>query len=103
MSLPVIATWAFLLLQTAKGSIEGTVLSSTTNRPIAGAQITAFKMQTGPGAGRVVVGAVVGGTAGGGLAPQVGPPARLSASTDSSGHFIFQDLEPGTYSLQAAA
>ena len=49
MTLPVIAASAFLLLQTAKGSIGGTVLSSTTNRPVADAQMTARKMPGGLG------------------------------------------------------
>jgi len=69
MTLTVIA--AFLLLQTGKGSIEGVVLNSVTNRPIAGAQLTAIRIATPPIATAGVQGprGTVTGVLGGVIAP----------------------------------
>ena len=112
MSLPVIAASVFLLFQVSKGSIEGLVVSSTTNKPIAGAQVSATRMPTppAPNGGTVQVPSqIVGGviaSSGAGIAPQVlgGPPGQLpSVTADTNGRFIFQDLVPGAYLLRASA
>src|SRR5437867_9377547 len=97
MILSVIAT--LVLLQTPKASIEGTVLSSTTNKPIAGAQLTAIKTQVPPGS------PLTSGVSGGivGVLGGVRPGSTLSAGTDENGRFVFQDLEPGTYIVNATA
>jgi hypothetical protein len=113
MTLTVIA--AFLLVQTGKGSIEGVVLNSITNRPIAGAQLTATKLASprnapaaGPAQGGIVTG-VLGGVIGAGtqvttVMPNGVPAAQISpVRTDVAGHFIFRDLEAGTYQLRASA
>src|SRR5215510_8557733 len=78
----VVATLLLLFFQNAKGSVDGTVLSSTTNKPIAGAQITAVRSQT---------------------AARSNPAATLSVSADDNGYFVLRDLEPGTYVLNASA
>ena len=44
MTLSTVVVSVLLLLQTPKGSIEGTVINSITNKPAAGAQITATKV-----------------------------------------------------------
>jgi len=114
----VIATSALLLLQTAKGSIEGVVINNTTNQPIAGAQVTATRIGTPPPqqpAGAQVPSGIVGGVTGGVIAGGtgvmiVGPngapvqPVQIApARTSTSGQFSFRDLEPGTYLLRASA
>jgi hypothetical protein len=92
MPVSVIAASLLFLLQTAKGSIEGTVLNSVTNRPIADALVSATKMPALPV-----------GTAGGFVGSSTNivqlPPAR----SDSNGRFRFDNLEPGTYSVRAIA
>jgi carboxypeptidase family protein len=106
---------ALFLLQAGKGSIEGVVLNSVTNRPIAGAQLTAAKFGTprNAPAAAPVQGGIVTGVLGGVIAagtqvttvmPNGIPPAQLApVRTDASGHFIFRDLEAGTYQLRASA
>ncbi len=88
MTLVTMIIAALLAFQTAKGSIDG-VVSNAANQPIAGAQVTLVKIPGGAG--------TISGTVG------FGPNSRQTAATDSGGHFIFSDLEPGTYSVQAAA
>src|SRR5262249_27209067 len=120
MSVSVIAASVFLLLQSATASIEGFVINSTTNKPIAGAQVTAVKL---PGPVTAPAGGVVGGvvrsittvTAGGVVAggtsvgvPQIAgggaQPVQIApATTDANGHFAFSNLEPATYLLRALA
>jgi Carboxypeptidase regulatory-like domain len=114
MTLTVIAAF-LLLLQTGKGSIEGVVLNSVTNRPIAGAQLTATKLPTprnAPAAGQVqggIVTGVLGGVSAAGaqvtaVMPNGVPVAQIApVRTDAAGHFIFRDLEAGTYQLRASA
>src|SRR5437763_10663641 len=113
MTLPVIAASVFLLLQTAKGSIEGVVVNSMTNKPIPGAQVNATRMPavaTGGPAGTITTG-VVGGVIGVAEAGRVitaqgplNPPVQIPpVTTDTNGHFVFADLEPGRYLLRAAA
>lgn len=82
----IIAT--LLAFQTAKGSIDG-VVSNAANKPIAGAQVTLVKLPGGAG--------IISGTVG------FGPNSRETAATDSAGHFVFSNLDAGTYSVQAAA
>jgi len=106
---------ALFLLQAGKGSIEGVVLNSVTNRPIAGAQLTATKLGTprNAPAAAPVQGGIVTGVLGGVIAagtqattvmPNGPPPAQLApVRTDAAGHFIFRDLEAGTYQLRASA
>jgi hypothetical protein len=110
-----IAASVFLLLQTGKGSIEGSVVNSVTNKPISGAQITIVGFSSGPPVGTatpqpldrstVVVGptgtmvaGVTGGVLGGTRAGQIPP-----VITDPNGHFVLRDLNPGRYTLRAAA
>ena len=72
--------------QNAKATIEGVVVRAGTNEPIARARITAARM------------------AGAGGAPnqQLGPPQSIPAvTTDSQGHFVIKDLDPGSYALTA--
>jgi Carboxypeptidase regulatory-like domain len=105
---------ALFLLQAGKGSIEGVVLDSVTNRPIAGAQLTATKFGTprnapaaAPAQGGVtgVLGGVIAaGTQVTTVMPNGIPAAQLApVRTDAAGHFIFRDLEAGTYQLRASA
>src|SRR5262245_31798091 len=116
MTLPVIAASVFLLLQTGKGSIEGVVINSITNQPIASAQVTATRIGTPrpQPAGAQVPGGIVGGVTGeviaGGAQVLVSPngvpvqPVQIApARTNASGQFSFRDLEPGTYLLRASA
>src|SRR5690242_16231644 len=79
---------ALLAFQAAKGSIDG-VVSNAANKPIAGAQVTLLKL---PGGGVGVLIGTVGSV-----------PNRETATTDASGHFIFSNIDEGTYSLQAVA
>src|SRR5262245_13250050 len=72
--------------QNAKASIEGFVVRAGTNEPVARAQVTVFRT-AGPG--------------GASLQP-AGPPQTIPPkTTDSQGHFVFRDLDPGSYSLTA--
>src|SRR5712691_6530145 len=97
MSLPVIVGFILLLMQTAKGSIEGFVVSATTNQPIAGAQVTGFKITGQRGMTTATLDA-------GGIVREGSIPGALpTAITDTNGHFVIQDVEPGTYTLQASA
>ncbi len=91
MSLPVIAGFIFLAMQTPR-SIEGLVVSATTSQPIAGAQVTGLKN-------------VITATAGAAGSMREGsiPGALPTAITDTNGHFLIEDVEPGTYSLRASA
>jgi hypothetical protein len=110
MTFTAIAASLFILLQTPKGSIEGTVINSLTSMPIAGAQITATRTPTPPivsGGGGTVVG-VTGGIVrldgpGTTTAQFVQPVQIAPARTDSTGHFAFRDLEAGNYMLRASA
>src|SRR5262245_18127341 len=92
MPVSLIVASLLFLLQTAKGSIEGTVLNSVTNRPIASALVSATKVPALPA-----------GTAGGFVISSTTivqlPPVR----SDSNGRFRFDNLEPGTYSVRAIA
>jgi protocatechuate 3,4-dioxygenase beta subunit len=94
MGISVFAASLLLLLQTSKGSIEGFVVSSTTNKPVAGAQVTSLKLPDRvPGAtGGIIVGQVGGG-----------PPDRPMTTTDASGHFVFSNIDAGTYQISATA
>src|SRR5438093_6405396 len=108
MTVTVIATSVFLLLQAGTGLIDGIALNSITNKPISGAQVTATRMATPPpqAAGAQVPTAIVGGVAGGVIpVPEGGrvtvvrpngfpvqpvqiPPAR----TDGNGRFSFPKI-----------
>src|SRR5262249_46064875 len=119
MTVTVIATSVFLLLQAGKGAIEGVVIDNITNKPISGAQVTATRIPTPPPqpAGTQVPSGIVGGVTGvvtGGVIAggrvTIGPngvpvqPVQIApARTNASGQFSFRDLEPGTYLLRASA
>jgi Carboxypeptidase regulatory-like domain len=115
MTIAAILTSVFLLFQSGNVSIEGTVTSKTTNKPIAGAQVSLARLQGIPDNPR---GMLTRGTLGSGVITIVGtgvvsgarvignqgPSVQIpSATTDTSGHFIFTDLAPGTYSIRATA
>src|SRR6266850_4978109 len=110
MTSTAIAAILAALLQPAKGSIQGTVVDSVTNRPIAGAQITGTRTPSPPivprGAGAVL--GVAGGTI------TVDPPGTTITQfvhaaeitpvrTNAAGRFVLRDLEPGAYMLRASA
>src|SRR5947208_16860505 len=56
-----LTAFLFFLLQSSKGSIEGAVVNSATNKPIAGAQVQATRMPGGMGTTGTVATALVGG------------------------------------------
>jgi large repetitive protein len=94
MGISVVAASLLLLLQTSKGSIEGFVVSSTTNKPIAGAQVASLKL---PDRATGVTGGLIVAQAGG------GPLDRPTTTTDASGHFVFSNVDIGTYQISASA
>jgi hypothetical protein len=97
MTIGALALSALLLLQTPKGSIEGFVVSSTTNKPIAGAQVTSIKLpDRAPGANGVITGVLIAQLGG-------APPDRPATTTDGSGHFAFSNVDAGTYQISATA
>src|SRR5262245_11228484 len=110
MTVTAIAASVFLLLQAGKVSIEGTVVNSTTNRPVAGAQVNATRLpglpaNSGTGVTTGVLGGVISATAGANGpvfldVQRTGPTQIPTATTDSNGHFVLADLEGGTYSLR---
>src|SRR4051812_33358771 len=101
MSLPVIVASLFFLLQTPKSSIEGFVVNGTTDKPIAGAQVMVSRLAIQDSSGVISSTSVAGPGAAVVRDPgNIQPPA---ATTDSSGRFIFQNLEPGKYVLTALA
>src|SRR5437667_12669458 len=102
------AVFLFFLLQSSKGSIEGAVINSVTNKPIAGAQVQATRVPAPmPTNGALPTGRAGGVTgtptatgivllpAGGAAPTQISP-----ATTDAIGHFAFTALEPVTYCLR---
>src|SRR5258708_2436839 len=71
--------------QSATATIEGVVVRAGTNEPISRARVTALKM-TGPGGAPI----------------PPGPRQTIPAVTaDSQGHFVFSNLDPGSYSVVA--
>jgi hypothetical protein len=97
MTLVAAAASLLLLLQTPKGSIEGFVVSSMTNKPIAGAQVTSLKLpDRAPGANGVITGVLIAQLGG-------APPDRPATTTDASGHFAFSNVDAGTYQISATA
>src|SRR6266446_6047727 len=93
------AALLFLLLQTNKGAIEGTVINSVTDKPIAGAQVQATRI-SGPTAGTTgfmagtvqvptgIVGAVGVGTPSGMVVRKGDAPIQIPpATTDTNGHY----------------
>jgi hypothetical protein len=99
MTLPAITASLLFLLQIPKGSIEGTVVSSTTNQSVAGAQITANRTQLTPDLAAAMSAGLIAGFA----SRQAPPPANLTGTTDSNGRFVLHDVDPGTYVLRATA
>jgi hypothetical protein len=108
MTVPA-AALLFLFLQTTTGSIEGTVINSLTDKPIADAQVqanrTAAPMPGIAGAAGVtgVIGGVLGATPGAVIVREGAPSQLPLATTDANGHFVFPNLEPGAYLLRAVA
>jgi len=105
MKLSAIAALIFLVLPqqnpVSKGSIEGLVLHIATGDPVPGARVTLTRVQTPPTALPSVPGAP----------PPPAPPQPASpllpqnnpaVNTDSQGKFIFKDVDPGQYRIQAA-
>jgi protocatechuate 3,4-dioxygenase beta subunit len=92
-----------------KGSIEGLVLHAGTKEPIAGARVTITSVQQAPTAlpaapGTPPPGATVATAPAAAPAGSPAVPQRLPAvNTDAQGKFVFQDVEPGLYSVQAAS
>jgi protocatechuate 3,4-dioxygenase beta subunit len=115
MTVTAFAVSALFLFQTGRGSIEGVVVDSLTNRPIAGAQVAATRMPVAPGPPGTAQGAttavvsptIVTAAAGGVIVGTNGPLSQIvqvaPAKTDKNGNFAFRDLEPGTYQLRATA
>src|SRR6476659_9718308 len=94
MTVVAAAASLLLLFQTSKGSIEGFVVSSTTNKPIAGAQITSLKLpDRAPGTTGGIITGVLGGST----------LDRPTTMTDTSGHFILSNVDAGTYQISASA
>ena len=115
MTVTAIAASMLLLFQAGRGSIEGVVVDSLTNRPIAGAQVAATRMPVAPGPPGTAQGAttavvsptIVTAAAGGVIVGTNGTFGQIvqvaPAKTDKNGNFAFRDLEPGTYQLRATA
>ena len=95
MTLTVIAVLLAVFAQTPKGSIEGVVLDSVAQKPIAGAQITLMRTQVPPGSTGFIAGTV-------GSVPER-RPQNQTGMTDSDGRFRFPDVEAGNYLVQATA
>jgi protocatechuate 3,4-dioxygenase beta subunit len=80
--------------QAAKGGIEGIVASAGTGQPVSGAKVTVTRDdRSGPFAGATAGGALMAG-------PR-GVPVPMASVTDDDGRFSFQNLEAGSYRLQA--
>jgi hypothetical protein len=95
-----------------RGSLTGTVLNGATGQPVEGAQVNIVSGQPVPERGietypgpsievphvtKVLPALVLGGNT---LLPE---RTVHSVLTDSGGHFIFEDLEPNSYSLTLGA
>jgi protocatechuate 3,4-dioxygenase beta subunit len=78
--------------QAAKAGIEGTVLSAGTGQPVSGAQVTVTRLGSG--------GPIIAETRTGRGGPR-GGPEPLALLTDDNGKFSFQDLDAGSYRIQA--
>jgi hypothetical protein len=85
----------------AKGSVEGQIVHAKTGAPVQNALVRLG----GPPSGRAtgVTGFIggVGGISGGIAGPSSGLNNGITAQTDEQGHFVFRDVEPGTYPLFA--
>jgi hypothetical protein len=71
--------------QNTTAAIEGFVVRAGTNEPIPRARLTITKM-TGPGGAPI---------------PPGPRPTIPAVTTDSQGHFVLKDLDPGSYSVTA--
>jgi hypothetical protein len=110
MKRPLIAVILLLVLQTTSralqtgGSLEGTVVASGTNEPLAGARVTLNAVTTPAAAGSansVVSGAIGMLPADAAVlsVPSNSPSSIPSVTTDRDGRFAFQNLSAGLYSL----
>jgi TonB family protein len=89
-----------LALQT--GNLEGQILISGVERPLAGARVTLERLQVAaPAAGQEPVRGRSG--AGGTSAPTAAPAGALTTQTDAKGHWEFAELAPGTYRVEVVA
>jgi hypothetical protein len=96
-----------------KSSVDGVVVRATTGEPLAGARVTLARAAASlsasmPSAG-VAATAAIGASGGAAVltsSPSVSAgaptpaPALPSVATDRDGRFVFDNLEPGLYSLQ---
>jgi hypothetical protein len=88
-------------------SLSGIVVRAGTGQPLAGAQatLTAVTSTASPGTTAPVVSGAIDSVPGGSAIPTVSASAAvprriLPVNTDGVGRFVFQNLEPGLYSLQ---
>jgi hypothetical protein len=122
MKVLALATWAALFFQfstnpapqqqPSKGSIEGVVVRPGTGQPVSGARVTATRQGRGGPIGPAPTAPATAGPSSQaqGTLPTTGvrgaptlPQAPSTSTTDDAGHFAFQNLDAGSYTLQIQA